>query len=118
VKLLLDEHISGRVADRLRERGHDVIAVAAYSKLRGATDRKVFELAQRQGRAVVTYDRDDFEGLARESDGFNRGHHGLVVVHPVRIPSRDIARLTDALDHFLQGPELGQGFMIWLQEAK
>jgi Trk K+ transport system NAD-binding subunit len=34
VKLLLDEQISGNVADRLRGRGHDVVAITADPSLR------------------------------------------------------------------------------------
>jgi predicted nuclease of predicted toxin-antitoxin system len=53
VKLLLDEQTSGRVAERLRDRGHDVTAATDDLTLRGLRDPDLFEVAQEQGRALV-----------------------------------------------------------------
>lgn len=117
MKLLLDEQISGKVAERLRDRGHDVIATTADPSLRGLSDPDLFEVAQQQGRAVVTYNRADFEAIVREYVEANRGHHGLVIVHPRRFPSWEFSRLSAALDALLKGPDLGRGFLVWLQVA-
>lgn len=116
MKLLLDEQISGKVADRLRDCGHDVIATTADPSLRGLSDPDLFEVAQQQGRAVVTYNRVDFEPIIREYAEMNREHHGLVIVHPTRFPSREFSRLVAALDALLQRPDPGRDFLIWLQE--
>lgn len=43
MKLLLDEQISGKVAERLRGRGHDVVAVTDEPDLRGMRDPDLFE---------------------------------------------------------------------------
>jgi hypothetical protein len=118
VKLLLDEQISGKVAERLRERNCDVIAVAAEAALRGLSDPDVFEVAQVQGRAVVTYNRADFEAINLEYVETNREHHGLVIVHPVRFPSRDFARLTKALKSLIDVEAPGKSFTVWLQEGR
>jgi predicted nuclease of predicted toxin-antitoxin system len=117
VKLLLDEQISGKVAERLRQQGCDVTAVAAEVALRGLTDPDVFELAQAQRRAVVTYNRADFEAIVRECAANEREHYGLVIVHPVRFPSRDFTRLVRALVALAKGEPLGRSFVTWLQEA-
>jgi hypothetical protein len=117
VKLLLDEHISGRVARRLRDLGHDVVAVAELPTMHGRRDAAVFEWAQGEGRAVVTYDRGDFEEVIRRYTQTGRLHHGLVVVHPIRIPSNSFSRLAAALAAFLDGPDLGLSFVIWLKAA-
>jgi uncharacterized protein YbjT (DUF2867 family) len=114
VKLLLDEQISGRVAERLRDRGHDVVAIAADPSLRGLSDPDLFEVAQRQGRALVTYNRADFEAIVREYAETSREHRGLVIVHPTRFPSWEFARLVVAMEALLTGPELGVGFLVWL----
>lgn len=115
MRLLLDEQISGKVAERLRDRGHDVIATTADPGLRGLSDPDLFEVAQRQGRAVVTYNRADFEAIVREYVEADRGHHGLVIVHPMRFPSWEFNRLSAALAALLEGPGLGRSFLVWLQ---
>jgi hypothetical protein len=115
VKLLLDEQISDKVADRLVDLGHDVIAATAEHSLRGLGDLDMFEFAQREKRAVVTYDRADFEAIVRQYAGDKRSHHGLVILHPRRFPSWEFSRLAAALERLLSGPELGASFLVWLQ---
>lgn len=116
MKLLLDEQISGKVAERLRDRGHDVVATTDDPALRGLTDPDLFEAAERQGRALVTYNRSDFEPIVREFAYLNRDHHGLVIVHPTRFPTREFTRLAKALEGLLGGPSMGKSFLVWLQE--
>ncbi|HET8565751.1 MAG TPA: DUF5615 family PIN-like protein [Solirubrobacterales bacterium] len=115
MKLLLDEQISGKVAERLLDRGHDVTAATDDATLRGLKDPDLFEVAQEQGRALVTYNRVDFEPIIREYAQMNRDHHGLVIVHPTRFPSWEFARLAAAVEGLMKGPGLGMGFVIWLQ---
>jgi hypothetical protein len=117
VRLLLDEQISGKVAERLRDHGHDVIATTAEPSLRGLSDPDLFEFAQREGRAVVTYNRADFEAIVREYAEANRQHDGLVIVHPTRFPSWEFARLIRALAILVDGGAPGKSFVIWLQDA-
>ncbi len=115
MKLLLDEQISGKVAKRLQDRGHDVTAATDDPSLRGLSDPDLFEVAQQQGRALVTYNRVDFEPLIREYAQVDREHHGLVIVHPTRFPSGEFARLVAAVEGMLKEPDLGKGFVAWLQ---
>ena len=115
MKLLLDEMISGDVAARLRDRGHDVTGVVVDQALKSSTDPAVFAAAQEQGRAVVTYNRVDFEPIVRALGEADRTHCGLVIVNPRRFPSDQFARLVDALDKLLNGPELQPGFTTWLR---
>lgn len=72
------------------------------------------EVAQEQGRALVTYNRVDFEPIIREYTQMDREHHGLVIVHPTR-PSWEFARLVTTIDSLLEGPGLGVGFLVWLR---
>jgi hypothetical protein len=117
VKLLLDEQISGKVAERLRKRGHDIVATTAEPALRGLSDPDLFEVAQAQKQAVVTYNRPDFEAIVRECAEAGREHHGLVIVHPTRFPSNDFGRLAASLAKLLESPPRGKSFLIWLQDA-
>lgn len=116
MKLLLDEQISGKVAERLRNRGYDVTAATDDPSLRGLSDPDLFEVAQQQGRALVTYNRVDFEPIIREYAETNREHHGLVIVHPTRFPSREFARLVAAIENLLGGPKVEVNFLVWLRE--
>jgi hypothetical protein len=115
VKLLLDEQISGKVAERLRDRGHDVTAATDDLGLRGLSDPDLFEVAQQQGRGLVTYNRVDLEPIVREYAAVSRDHHGLVIVHPTRLPSWEFARLAAAIESLLEGPSPGRSFLVWLQ---
>lgn len=118
MKLLLDEQISGKVAVRLRERDHDVVAATDEPSMRGLNDPDLFEVAQEQGRGLVTYNRVDFEPITREYASADREHHGLVLVHPRRFPSSEFARLVEAIEALLDGPELGMSFLVWLQQTQ
>lgn len=118
MKLLLDEQISGKVAERLRQRGHDVAAATDDSSLRSLKDPQLFEVAQEQGRALATYNRVDFEPIIRKYAQVSREHHGLVLVHPVRFPNREFARLAAAIAGLLEGPDLGSSFVVWLQKPE
>jgi len=113
VKILLDEQISGKVAERLRGRGHDVTAATDDPSLQGLSDPDLFQVAQQQGRALVTYNRVDFEPIIREYAEANREHHGLVIVHPTRFPSFEFARMASAMESLLEGPNLGRSFLVW-----
>lgn len=115
MKLLLDEQISWQVAERLRERGHDVVAATAESTLRGMSDPDLFAAAQTQGRAVVTYNRIDFEPLILEYAQSGREHNGLVIVHPKRFPSHEFTQLDRALTKLIETFPSTKNFTTWLQ---
>ena len=65
MKLLLDEMLSAEIAERIRSRGHDALAVDKTPELRGLPDAELFGQAQTQERAIVTYNSEDFFALDR-----------------------------------------------------
>jgi len=73
-------------------------------------------VAQQHDRALVTYNRADFEPIVREFAHMNREYCGLVFIHPLRFPSWEFARIAGALEALLEGPNLGGSFLVWLQE--
>jgi predicted nuclease of predicted toxin-antitoxin system len=76
VKILLDSCVSGLVGEELRRRGHDAIWVGDWPRDPG--DSIILETAQREGRILLTIDKDFGE---------------LAVVH--HIPHCGIIRLVD-----------------------
>ena len=75
VKLLLDENVSARVAERLRDEGVDAVHVRDRG-MTGATDAEVLEKAFEEDRILVTANVGDFERLARAREL----HGGLVLL--------------------------------------
>ena len=57
MRFKLDENLSRSVAEMFRTRGHDVMTVRDQ-ELQGASDEQVFEVSIREGRTLVTLDRD------------------------------------------------------------
>lgn len=57
MKLILDENLSRKHADRLRALGHDVVAIAEIG-LAGSNDFTVRSYAIADDRVVVTLDAD------------------------------------------------------------
>jgi predicted nuclease of predicted toxin-antitoxin system len=116
VKLLLDEMLSGRIAEELCQHDHDTLAVEESASLRGLSDTDLFAHAQEMERAIVTYNREDFLALDREYQSRERPHHGIVILHPRRFPQGDASTgLVVALSSFISAGEPYPNFIHWLQ---
>ena len=102
MKLLLDEMLSPKIAEQLRERGHDVEAVAA-SEHAELDDPDVHDMARSQQRAVLTNNVRDFRPLhvtAVQPGG--DGHYGLVFMSGTFRRTRDdLGRTVEALEEKL-----------------
>ena len=89
VKLLLDENISPKVAERLaREDGVDACHVRDRDLL-AATDREVLERAFAEDRVLVTANVGDFLKLARARDI----HAGIILLEDGALPRDEQLRL-------------------------
>jgi predicted nuclease of predicted toxin-antitoxin system len=117
VRLLLDEMLSGRIAEELRQHDHDTLAVEEMANLRGLSDPDLFAHAQELERAVVTYNREDFLALDREYQSRERPHHGIVILHPRRFPQGEAStgKLVATLSRFIDAGEPYPSFIHWLQ---
>jgi hypothetical protein len=81
VRLFLDAHISGpRIAQVLREAGHDVRAADEERGLDGLTDEQLLALAAEEERIFVTFDAKDFPMIARRWAEAGRAHAGCAIV--------------------------------------
>lgn len=89
MKFLLDQNADRRIADYLRGESHDV-TVVSIDYPAGIFDYEVLETAHREGRIVITNDRD-FGGLIVRH-GFP--HAGVIYL---RLYTPDVARKRDRL---------------------
>lgn len=92
------------MADRLRERGQDVVAVRERPALLGSADEELFQVAFDERRAVVTYDVAGFRLLARRRILDETHHFGVVLLDPRSFPQgrRSVGALISALDTLLR----------------
>ncbi len=99
MRLLLDEHLDPRLAEKLRARGHDALAVAEDPALHGLSDPALLDHALVEGRAIVTYDAADFSGLAEERQVAGEPFAGIVFVSTRAFPPgrRGHGRVVQAL---------------------
>lgn len=104
MKLLLDEMWPPAIAVALRERGHDVVAVAERSDLRGKSDDVIFAEAQADARAIVTENVVDYRPLASAAIRAGRASPTLIFTSNRSYPRavrRTAGRLVVALDTLL-----------------
>jgi hypothetical protein len=81
VRLFLDAHVSGRrIADTLRQSGHDVRAADEERALDGWSDDDLLALATNEGRIMVTFNVHDFPLIVRRWSEASRQHAGCAIL--------------------------------------
>lgn len=86
MRLLLDAQLSGRVIGRrLREQGHDVVALTERRELERIQDPDVLALAARDSRVLITHNVQDFPDILREWAESGRDHAGCLIVVGVNL---------------------------------
>ncbi|MGH7912577.1 MAG: DUF5615 family PIN-like protein [Candidatus Dormibacteraceae bacterium] len=107
--LLLDEMHAPVIAAALRDRGHDVIAVAERDALRALSDEELFGWAGEQGRRIVTANVKDFAPLLRRVE--EPGQTASVLFTSSRTFPRsrhNLGPLITELDIWLRAPDVAQ----------
>jgi Domain of unknown function (DUF5615) len=116
-QVLLDEMYPPALAQRLRDAGHDVLAVLDVQVGLGSrSDDEILAWAARHERCVVTENIADFARLA----ALGVPHAGIILVSPQRFPrtAAGLHRIGDALDAVLNVKGLPpHGGVIWLTQA-
>lgn len=83
-RYLLDEDVNPEVAAVARDRGVDVRSIHELDR-EGLSDRRQLRGAAADGRALVTYNRDDFRELTVEFFQAREPHSGVVIIpHTLR----------------------------------
>lgn len=116
-RLLLDEMLSGVIADQLRNRGHDVVAVVDDPAMTGLSDDEVLAVAVLAQRAVVTANIRDFIALDQRHRAVGRSHPGIVLVSSTtfRQDRSFVGSLVGALDKLLGVPVSRANTVTFLQ---
>jgi hypothetical protein len=122
VRLCLDEHHAIEIAAALRQRGHQVTAVAERAELRGLDDRALLGVMQAEQSALLTEDVSDFAPLVHELAASGEDHWGLVFSSPESMPrgAGTIGLFLDALDRLLSERPAEDGLLNqvwWLQPS-
>lgn len=105
-RLLVDEMFSPALAAALRDRGHDVIAVAERSDLRSMADSEIFAWAANEGRWLLTENVKDFRPLVLSATQAE-AKAGVLFTSSRSFPRsrKNPGPLINALDRWLQaGP--------------
>jgi Domain of unknown function (DUF5615) len=85
-QLLLDEMFSGIIAEQLRAKGHDALAVVADPALAGLADDQILAHATAVRRALVTANIKDFVPLDARYRAASQAHAGLILVSARTFP--------------------------------
>jgi len=119
VKLLLDAHHSPRAAERLRDKGYDVVSAADDSAAVSMADEELLRHASADERAVVTEDAKDFDRIVRAWVATDDHHAGVIFTSPRRFhrgspsyPENLVAAVTTLLE---SPPDDQRDRVHWLQ---
>jgi predicted nuclease of predicted toxin-antitoxin system len=112
MKIKLDENLPLRLANSLKELGHDV-HVVQDELLVGHADSEIWEAAQRESRCLITQDLD-FSDSRKFVPG---SHHGILLVR-LRSPNR--RNLIERIVELFQKESVGEwaGCFIAATERK
>jgi predicted nuclease of predicted toxin-antitoxin system len=98
MKFYLDEDLSTRIAEILRKLGVDGKS-AHEAQMTGASDEEQLDFAAREGRCLVTFNRNDFIMLTRLYLDSNRPHRGVIIVSH-GFGGNEFRRIAKALSDF------------------
>jgi hypothetical protein len=120
VRLLLDEHYSPKIADELRNRGHDVVSAAERDDLRGLSDVELLTRATAERRALVTENVSDFMPLVRAAVAAGERHFGIVFTSQRSLPRAlgTVGLYVERLDEVLQARPADDALahqVLWLR---
>jgi predicted nuclease of predicted toxin-antitoxin system len=103
LRLLLDEMYPPRLAEELRRRGHEVIAVAEIPELRASEDEVLLLAATADRRVLVTENIVDYPEIVATLNDERQVPTGVILVSSRSFPrtERGLGALVRALDGYL-----------------
>ena len=98
MKFYLDENMSSKIGEIMRSLGAEAVSAHEVAMV-GASDEEQLDFAARQGRCLVTFNRNDFIELSRLYLDSGRAHSGVIIV-PHTFRGGDFRRTAKALVAF------------------
>jgi Domain of unknown function (DUF5615) len=122
LRLLLDEHYSPLIAEQLRERGHDVVAVVERPDLTGRSDGELLSLMAAERRAILTENCGDFQRELQNAAAVGQKHYGVIFTSRRQLPrgKGTIGLYVDVLADFLRRHEADDALLDsyrWLPDG-
>ena len=98
------------IAATLRDRGHDVLAVAEQTDLRALTDDELYTWARQHQRRIVTENVKDFAPLLRRAEESEQPMTAMLFTSSRTLPRsrRNPGPIIDALDAWLPATDATQ----------
>lgn len=113
----LDENLSPRIAEMLRDRGLDAVSAHEVPGNTQLDDRSQLLYAAGARRAIVTCDVEDFAELTGEFLATNREHAGIVFVPP-SFRTDEFAAIAEALEQVARDYAGGlAGTVVYLKRS-
>ena len=110
--VLADANVFVPMVEELRRMGHDVLDIKEQD-LERLSDQEIFQLAQNQGRVLVTMDKD-FSSILLYPPG---EHYGIIVVKLYRLKVAEATKLfVDAITELR--PEDISGNVVIIDRGK
>jgi len=107
VKFYLDEDLSPRIAERLRQKGIDAVSASEVGN-REISDRDQLLHAAREGRSLVTRNIRHFVQLSKEAVARQEPHAGIILCPP-RLRGFEVRAIADALTRLVKRFPKGLG---------
>ena len=116
IRLYTDEMITPRLAPALRQRGYDAESWEEAGRSRQRiSDSDQLDYAARQGRAILSFNSEDFIELDLLYKDAHRQHAGILVAPEID----DIGRLLRCVQRHLETiqPETQYDVLLWLDTS-
>jgi predicted nuclease of predicted toxin-antitoxin system len=101
MKLLLDEHLSPRLADMVRSLapGLDIVSIHQWrdGQFTNQPDERILRAAEAEGRSLVTFDLRTIPPALAEFAACGENHAGVVFISAKSSASNDLKSLARAL---------------------
>lgn len=104
MRLVLDELYSQQIAEQLRKRDHDVVAVKERPDLERLSDDELFRLMPSERRAILAENWADYNRLIRRAAEEDTTHYGVLFTSRQQLPRsrHTIGLYVRVLHDFLQ----------------